>query len=450
MRSSLIDSHRRPRRGWAAVVGAAALVFLAADCDTGREALTKSRARKVEKGLLRAIYIKGTKPEKLSLDVRMQFYRVPGAALAVMDGNVLEWAGSYGVRDAHSNEPVTDDTMFQAGDLARPLAAAATLQLVDKSRLALAADMGTSLRRAGALPEDSAAKAGPTLAEILTRADGFSLIAPLLERETSSSFPVLMNEAVFGPLGLKNSTFARPLPEAMRINAASGHGRDGRPIEGKWTDSQPPAPGGLWASPSDLLAFASDILRTATGREGKILSAAQARAMLTAQIENRAFGFEIEGTAKDVRVHLRGRTSGFTCSLDVYPYKGQGAVIMTNSDNGFLLTDEILRSLSAAYEWPDFKPQERPLYRLDPSIYRQYVGRYEISPDYILDVSYEDYYLIIRPTGQAPTRFYVESQTFFFSIDPYVRIQFLSDRKGDITGLLLWQEDFKQEAKKTG
>ncbi len=444
------NDHGRPRRTRAAAIGAVALIFLAAGCDTSRESLTKSRMRKADKGLLRAIYIKGQRPEKLALDVRMQFYRVPGAALAVMDGNALEWTASYGVRDAHSREPVTADTMFQAGDLARPLAAAATLQLVDKGQLDLAGDMGARLRRTDAFPAEAEGKSGPTLRDVLTGTDAFPLLAGLLERETSASFPVLVNEAVFGPLGMRNSTFARPLPEAMRINAASGHGRDGRPLEGKWVDAAPPALGGLWTSPSDLLAFTSDLLRTAAGGQGKILSAARARAMLTPQVENRGFGFEIDGADKDVRIHLRGRTSGFTCSLDVYPYKGQGAVIMTNSDNGFLLTDEILRSLSAVYEWPDFKPQERPLYRLDPSIYRQYVGRYEISPDYVLDVSYEDYYLIIRPTGQAPTKFYVESQTFFFSIDPYVRIQFLSDRKGDITGLLLWQEDFKQEAKKVG
>jgi hypothetical protein len=123
---------------------------------------------------------------------------------------------------------------------------------------------------------------------------------------------------------------------------------------------------------------------------------------------------------------------------------------MTNSDNGFLVADEILRAVSAAYEWPDFKPQERPLFRLDPSIYQDYVGRYQVTPDYALDVTYEDFYLIIRPTGQAPTRFFVENQTFFFSIDPYVRIQFLSDDKGRVKGLILWQQDFKQEAKKVG
>jgi hypothetical protein len=172
--------------------------------------------------------------------------------------------------------------------------------------------------------------------------------------------------------------------------------------------------------------------------------------MLTPQVGTRSFGFAIEGSGQDVRFHLRGRAAGFACTLDIYPYRGQGAVIMINSDNGLLLADEVLRALAVTYGWPDFQPVEKTLYRLDPSIYSGYVGRYEVTPEYALDVTHEDYYLVIRPTGQAPTRFYVESQTFFFSVDPYIRIQFHTDDKGDVTGLTLWQQDFKQEASKVG
>ena len=114
----------------------------------------------------------------------------------------------------------------------------------------------------------------------------------------------------------------------------------------------------------------------------------------------------------------------------------------------FLAPEEILRALSAAYEWQHFKHQEKPLYRLDPSVIRQYVGRYEVKPDYVLNVALEDYYLVVQPTGQALTKFYVEGETLFFSIDPFIRIQFLKDRQGRVTSLVLWQQDFELTAKK--
>jgi CubicO group peptidase (beta-lactamase class C family) len=467
-----------------------ALAFLAAGCETRQESLTKSRIHKVEKGLLRAIFLKGQRPEKLSLETRMQFYKVPGAGIAVMDKNRLEWARGYGVRDSHSREPVTSDTIFQAGALSQPVAAAAALKLVDQGRLDVGDDINSRLQRLK-IPTEGLGTAGKvTLREILTHAEGlppvglagyaqgqklpslidlfrsressvpaaearspgagFAVLQLVLEDEARTPFSSLAEETVLGPEGMKGSTFEVPLPEAMRINAASGHGRDGRPVDGKWLNYPAVAASGLWTTPSDILSFAADILETAMGKGGKALPAALARAMLTPQSGNRGFGFTIDGSGQDVHFHVEGRTTGFTCSLVVYPYKGQGVVIMTNSENGFLLTEEILQAVSAAYEWPDWKPQERPLYRLDPSIYEQYVGRYQVTPDYVLDVTYEDYYLVIRPTGQAPTRFYVENQTFFFSIDPYVQIQFLSDDKGRVTGLVLWQQDFKQVAKRTG
>lgn len=478
-------------RGALALAAIAVMALLAAGCETRREWLTKSRVRKVEHGLLRAIFLKGQQPEKLSLASRMQFYKVPGVGIAVLDGNRLEWARGYGVRDEHSREPVTEDTVFQAGALGRPVAAAAALELVDKGRLDLDGDVNLRLRRVkvpvpasgtpgrvslrGLLSQDRSVPelglpgyapgatmpslvgllegglpAAPPAAEV--RADGtaYAYLQALLEDVTARAFPALAKESVLDPLGLRGITFEAPLPAALRIGAASGHGRDGRPEEGKWLDYPAAAASGLWSTPSDLAAFVSDILEAAAGAGGRILSPGLARAMFTPQSENRGFGFAMDDAGQDVRFHLEGRTRGFRSAMVVYPYKRQGVVVMTNSENGGLLIEEILRSVAAAYEWPAYLPSERPLFRLDPSIYRQYVGRYEVSPEYALDVSYEDYYLVIKPTGQAPTRFFVESQTFFFSIDPYVRIQFTSDGKGRVTGLVLWQQDFKQEAKKVG
>jgi CubicO group peptidase (beta-lactamase class C family) len=473
------------------LTGVAVLALLAAGCETRQEWLTKSRIRKVEHGLVRAIFLKGQQPEKLSLASRMQFYKVPGAGIAVLDRGRLEWARSYGVRDEHSREPVTEGTIFQAGALGRPVAAAAALELVDKGRLDLDGDVNSRLRRAkvplsgagtsgrislrGLLSQDRAVPAfglpgyatggtmpslavlleggipsAPPAAEVQADGAGYAYLQALLEDVSGRSFPALAKESVLDPLGLRTSTFEAPLPEALRIDTASGHGRDGRPEEGKWLDYPAAAASGFWSTPSDLVAFLSDILETAAGKGGRILSAGLARAMLAPQSENRGFGFVIDGAGQDVRFHIEGRTRGFRSAVVVYPYKRQGVVVMTNSENGGLLIEEVLRAVAAAYEWPDYLPLERPLFRLDPSIYRQYVGRYEVTPEYALDVTYEDYYLVIKPTGQAPTRFFVESQTFFFSMDPYVRIQFTTDGKGRVTGLVLWQQDFKQEAKKVG
>ncbi len=170
--------------------------------------------------------------------------------------------------------------------------------------------------------------------------------------------------------------------------------------------------------------------------------------MLTPQIEIQGLGLMIEDVSDDLFFHLWGSNAGYSCFMAGYPVRGEGTVVMTNSDNGAYLIDEILRGVSAAYEWPHFQPEEKTLYRLEPSVYAQYVGKYEINPEYILDVAHEDYYLIITPSGQIPTQFYAQGFSVFFSTDPYTVIRFEKNQEDRVTGLILTQRGQSQKAKK--
>jgi CubicO group peptidase (beta-lactamase class C family) len=465
-------------------------------CET-QTSLTRGRTKSVERGLLRAVYLKGQKPEKLSLTRRMSFYKVPGVSVAVLDRYEVDWAKAYGIKDVRSAQPLTPGTIFQAGALSQPVAAAIALHLIDRGEVGLDEDINGRLRSwkvpdnkftaahkvtlrallthsagftdrvfSGFGPEEPIPVLGQILrgekpaensplepefppgSKVRDSEAGFAVLEQLLSDLSGRTFPELAKETIFDTLGLKVSTFELPLPRERRVYAASGYRADGGPVEAGWDTYPMLAAKGLWANPAEFSAFILEIMRAAMGQSEAILSPAAARLMLSAQLDYKGLGLNVDGTGQDGNINLRGRTEGYTSFLIVYPYRGQGAVIMTNSSNGGLLTEEILRAISAAYGWPHFKPAERPLLRLDPSVYSQYVGRYEVSPDYVLDVGFEDYYLVITPTGQAPTKFYVQSETLFFSVDPYTRIQFRRDDSGKVSGLVLWQQDFESEARR--
>lgn len=472
------------------------LALLLTGCNT-QKSLTRKRIKSTEGGLLRGVFIKGQKPEKLSLEERMQFYKVPGLSLAVIDKKGIEWSKAYGVADVQTHELVTSDLPFQGGAFGQAIAAAVALYLVEKGTLDLDADVAAYLRTWMFPPPAPGSKNKITLRQLLTHSSGLSdrifegysgqepfpslqqvlsgekpaknapvwtdfkpgsrphasesgyiVLEQVLTDVENKPFAAVAKEIVFAPLGMTNSTFEELRPSGGPAKTASGHLRDGRLIEGGWRLYPGTAAKGLWTTPSDFAVFFLELLKAATDTSSKVLAPATARAMLSPQKESFAFGFSVEGAVDDINFNIRGKTDGFVCYAIFYPVRGQGAVIMTNSDNGMLLVEEILRALSAAYEWPHFKPQEKPLYRLDPSIVRQYVGRYEVNPDYVLNVAYQDYYLVVQPTGQALTKFYVEGETLFFSIDPFIRIQFLKDNQGSVTGLVLWQQDFELTAKK--
>ena len=141
-------------------------------CET-RESLTRTRIRSVEKGLLRAIFLKGDKPEKMNLTERMRFYRVPAVSLAVLNKYRVEWTRAYGVKEMGTSFPATEDTLFQAGALSQPLAAVAALHFVEQSRLDLESDVNTWLRT-WKIPRNAfTAQNKITLRGLLTHTAGF-------------------------------------------------------------------------------------------------------------------------------------------------------------------------------------------------------------------------------------------------------------------------------------
>ncbi|MBC7364664.1 MAG: serine hydrolase [Candidatus Aminicenantes bacterium] len=460
-----------------------------------QESITAGRIKAFEKGLLRQVYFKGQKPEKLRLYDRLTFYKVPGLSLAVMDKFKVEWVRTYGYKDVIDYQKITPETVFQVGELSQPVAAAITLRLVDKKQLDLSDDLGPfytekvfagkrfrpadrlSFKIADVLSHSTGfypwvspgyppGATLPDLTQILKGEEpatnyfsfrGFAagtgvrfsdfnyvLLELYLQEKTGKKLEQLGRDEVFSLLGLKHLSFGQPLTDDLAI----GHERPGNAVEGKFYRYPEQAARGLWANPSEYLSLLIELMQCAQGKSGGLLSPEIARAMLSPQADGSGYGFRLEGQHEKFKILLKGKTRGYRSAVLIYPALGQGVVVMTNSENGGVLIEEILHGLSAIYDWPDYKPEEKPLYRLDPSVYAQYVGRYQVDDNYFLDVTYEDYYLIVHPTGQSPTRFYVETQTIFFSVDPFIRIKFNFDENGKVTGLVLWQEDYEVRATK--
>jgi len=108
----------------------------------------------------------------------------------------------------------------------------------------------------------------------------------------------------------------------------------------------------MWATPTDLAQFAIGVMLSYTGRTDEVISQDMAIQMLTPQIGDRGLGplsFD-EGGDRFYFMHP-GANDGYKSVLIAYPSRGQGVIIMTNSDAGEALWGEILNSVSAEYGW---------------------------------------------------------------------------------------------------
>jgi CubicO group peptidase (beta-lactamase class C family) len=362
-----------------------------------------ARAARVEAGLA-PVVIEGEKPQRLTLAQWMALYRIPGLSIAVFDKHALVWARTHGVKEAGGSEPVTLETLFQAGSISKPVAAMAALHFVEAGRWSLDENINDRLR-SWRLPENDFTKeqkvtlrrllshsAGttvhgfpgyavdaplPTLVQVLdgvapantapVRVDlvpgtktrysggGTSIVQLMMVDQLQQPFPQLMHETVLKPLGMTSSSYAQPLPPELAVRTATGTYASGKSVAGRWHVYPEMAAAGLWTTPSDLAKVALEVSSAKRGKSKRVLSQAMTKQMLTRQSESFGLGFQVEPGTDSFR--HGGSDEGFQAAFMAFSDTGSGVVVMANSDNGFLLFDRLIASVAAEYGWSGFKPE---------------------------------------------------------------------------------------------
>ena len=67
----------------------------------------------------------------------MEAANVPGISMAVVQDGQIFWKKTFGVRSRDTNEPVDEDTMFEAASLTKTVTAYAAMRLVERDELDL-------------------------------------------------------------------------------------------------------------------------------------------------------------------------------------------------------------------------------------------------------------------------------------------------------------------------
>jgi hypothetical protein len=194
--------------------------------------------------------------------------------------------------------------------------------------------------------------------------------------------------------------------------AATGHRANGAAIQGRWHTYPEMAAAGLWTTPSELCRVILEIQKP-----GRILRPATVQQMLSPVLSNYGLGLSL-GETEGVKFFSHGGSNeGFKCTLFAYRGSGRGAVVMTNGDRGDALAREVLASIAAEYGWPDFKPRERAVIRVDPEILRSYAGKHQFPRGPLVDVTADQGRLYAQaPDGQR-RELLPESETLFFDPD---------------------------------
>jgi CubicO group peptidase (beta-lactamase class C family) len=448
----------------------------------------QQRIQLVEKSLAGQVMIEGT--PNWTIEERMAFHKIPGVTVGVISNYKLEWTKGYGLADKESNRSVTPSTLFQAASISKSLNAIGVLKLFQDKKIDLNKDINTYLS-SWKFPYDSLSKgkkitvynllthtAGltvhgfpgyettdqlPTVQQILdgekpanTKAvrsafepglrfqysGGGTTISQLIVMDvTKKPYDQYMNDNVLKPLGMNNSFYTIPPPPAKANQLATAYSFNGAAKQSKYHVYPEQGAASLWTNPTDLAQYIIETQLAYEGKSSKVLNKEITTARLTPFPESNAgLGVFIEKKGESDYFQHGGSNEGFRCqyfgSLDG---KGNGVVVMVNSDNGGILP-EIVNSVASVYNWKGFyQPTIKKIVQVPEETLSKYVGKYQIAPTFILTIFKEGNKLRVEPTGQEKFELFAEDVNKFFLTVVDAKIEFVTGANGSIEKLVLYQ-----------
>jgi CubicO group peptidase (beta-lactamase class C family) len=430
----------------------------------------------------------------------MEAAEVSGVGISILNSGKAVCTKAYGLRDVQNKMPLTVDTVMAGASFTKVAFAYLVMQLVDNGGLNLDSPIQEYLPKP--LPDYPGYRdlaEDPRYKKITARmllshtagfpnfrwlneghklninfdpgsryaysGEGIQLLQLVVETITGKPLKDLMQERVFGALGMSRTSMVSE--ERFEDDYANGYDEWGRSL-GHPQRTNAAAAGSMQTTLRDFTVFMQAII------EGKGLRRSTRALMLTPQIRilSKHQFPTLEATTEDANQAIRlsyglgwglywspygkaffkeGHEDGFRNYTVVFDKPGDGIVIMTNSSNGEGMFKEILETLQGntftPIEWEGFTPYNdlpprKPLpthteVALDPNLLDRLAGRYAVPPDLIITVTRKGSHLLLQENNEAPGEAFPEAELRFFSKTSDDVITFDLDSRGKVLRMVI-------------
>jgi CubicO group peptidase (beta-lactamase class C family) len=334
------------------------------------------------------------------VESKMREHRVPGVAVGILHDGVVTTRG-FGVTNVDDPLPVTDHTVFPIASISKTFAATMMMRLAEQGKI----DLKAPVRRY--LPEfkvrDEGVSRDVTVWNLLTHSSGwegqisgpergddtlrnfvasitdlmqlappgaawsynnagFSVAGRVIETVTGTSINRAVRDLVFTPLGLAHA--GTTAGDFIVNRFAAGHANRGEnppSLQRPFSPSVSVTAGGVGLCITDLLAYAKFHLGDGTAAGGgRVLTRASLEQMRSVQLHK-------QGTDDDIGLgwHLRtvgrlrvaahgGTLAGHILLLEIVPERNFAIGILTNSQNGWRLIQDVERAALDSYHGATF------------------------------------------------------------------------------------------------
>ena len=274
-----------------------------------------------------------------AMEAMVAKHEIAGAVTMVVDKDKVLHLGTAGLADIAAGRPMAPGTMFWIASMTKPVTAAAILMLQDEGKLRVSDPVAKYLPKFADLKTPSGKPADLTIAQVLTHTSGlgeaagpgaqkartlaelvpFWLAAPMqyepgekwrytqsginaaariVEVVSGMSFDVFLKKRLFGPLGMKDTTFYPDHPHRLRMATAYAKDKDGARLEAVPPrpefgprDRPPQGNGGLYSTAVDYARFCQMLLNGGSLGGYRYLSAEAMRSISTPQTGDLPTGF---------------------------------------------------------------------------------------------------------------------------------------------------------------
>ncbi|MCC7126163.1 MAG: beta-lactamase family protein [Acidobacteria bacterium] len=340
----------------------------------------------------------------------LQRHGVPGAGIALVRANGVEWAGGVGVADREANTPVTADTHFRVGSISKTFVAMALVQQYLDDRVDLEdpvslhvndividnAYNGTpvtilhllqhtagfddmhfnetyNLSDPPDLPLVDVLRRNPASRRVRWRPGtrmsysnpGYAVAALVLERVTGRSYEDVIRDGIFLPLGMTTSSFT--LAEGDLQGMARGYdSREGSPVPFSQIYLRPA--GNLHTSAAELGRFVQMLLNWGETNDHLVVdpeylsNMERPRTSIAARaglIYGYGTGIASRSLAGFPVLGHNGGIDGFVSSYGYSAARDVGWVVLLNATYAPRALDEV-SALALRYLKRDVEPPSRP------------------------------------------------------------------------------------------
>ncbi len=409
----------------------------------------------------------------------------PGAAvLVVRDGQILLSKG-YGLSNVDGKTPIRPDTVFDLASVSKQFTSMAILILAERGKLSLDDPLSkffpefpayaqkitvrNILNHTSGLPDymellmtagkiDKQWQPGgfePTSADVIKvlaeakdprfgagekfeySNSGYVVLGQIATRAAGKPLPQFLKENVFEPLGMKSTLIADETKPKIKNRAVSYGFEAGKYVDADYT------PLNLIYGDGNVNTTIEDMFKwdQALYTEKLIKTATLKQAFTSGKLNDGketgyGFGWGIgKFGGLDVVAHSGG-WAGFRTDIMRFPQERFTVVVLSNWAH--FRPADIARMVARIYLAD--KLVTPPSVQVDAAILQKYVGKYELRPQLVLDITLENGGLRIQATGQPKFTLTAKSETDF-NLEEIegVSITFNRDEKGEVTSATLHQ-----------